>query len=382
MKRFKKLIAASIFLVAGTGFVQAQKGANGNYNLLIGTYTKPGKSEGIYVYTFNVNTGTATYKSKVTGIANPSYLAISKNRKKVYAVSEAGRGNGSISAFNFNPASGDLKLVNSAPSGGDGPCYVAVDKNDKYVFAANYGGGSLGAIRVNEDGSLNQDVQSIQHEGSSVNKDNQSKPHVHTTVLSPDNKYLLVTDLGTDKVYSYRFKPGGRDALSEANPAFVNTRAGAGPRHLTFHPNGKFVYVVNELDGSVDAYGYKDGKLNPLQTITMLREGFNGIIEAADIHCSADGKFLYASNREESNEIVIYRIGKNGRLTFAGRQSVLGKAPRNFVIAPNGKFLIVANMNSDEIVVFNRNIQTGLLTDTGTRIAIGSPVCLKFVAVK
>jgi len=380
MKRFKRVLSVSILLIACFQIAHAQKTKNEHYDLLIGTYTKPGKSEGIYVYDFNLKTGTATYKSKATGIANPSYLAITRNGKKVYAVSEAGRGKGSITAFNFDPKSGELKLINSVTSGGDGPCYVSVDKNDRYVFSANYGGGSLAAIRVNEDGSLNNDVQSIQHEGSSIHKD-QTKPHVHSVVLSPDNKYLLATDLGTDKVYTYQFNPSGKDALTEASPAYVSTKAGAGPRHLTFHPNGNFVYVVNELNGSVDAYTYKAGKLTPLQTITMLRDGFKGIIEAADIHCSADGKFLYASNREESNEIVIYMIGKDGRLKFAGRQSVLGKAPRNFVIAPGGKYLLVGNMNSDEIVIFKRNAQTGLLTDTGTRIAVGSPVCLKFVPV-
>ena len=380
MKYLIKLITVSLILIANieTSFAQKVKGEN--YNLLVGTYTSSGKSEGIYVYDFNVNTGASAYKSKATGISNPSYLAISKDKKNVYSVSEAGPGNGSISAFNFNAVTGELKLINSVTSGGDGPCYVEVDDSKKYVFSANYGGGSLAAIRVNDDGSLNSDVQRIQHEGSSIHKD-QSKPHVHAAVLSPDNKFLLVADLGTDKVHTYRFIPGGKDALAPADPAFVSTKAGAGPRHLTFHPNGKFVYVVNELDGSVDAYAYNDGKLTSLQTITMLREGFSGTIEAADIHCSADGKFLYASNREESNELLIYSVGKNGRLKFAGRQSVLGKAPRNFVIAPGGRFLLVANQNSDEIVVFRRNAKTGLLTDTGSRIAVGRPVCLKFVAI-
>jgi 6-phosphogluconolactonase len=382
MKYFIQLIIASSMLISNVEIAFAQKVKSENYNLLIGTYTSSGKSEGIYVYNFNVTTGISAYKSKAAGISNPSYLAISKDGKKVYSVSEAGRGKGSISAFNFNAASGELKWINSVTSGGDGPCYVEVDDRNNYVFSANYGGGSLAAIRVNEDGSLNGDVQSIQHEGSSVNKENQSKPHVHSAVLSPDNKFLLVADLGTDKVHTYRFIPGGKDALAPADPAFVNTKAGAGPRHLTFHPNGKFVYVVNELDGSVDAFSYNDGKLTSMQTITMLQEGFNGRIEAADIHCSADGKFLYASNREESNELVIYNIGKDGNLKLAGRQSVLGIAPRNFVIAPGGKFLLVANQNSDEIVVFRRNAKTGLLTDTGSRIAVGRPVCLKFVKLK
>jgi 6-phosphogluconolactonase len=378
MMGVKRFVTISLLLIAAFETSLSQKVKSDTYNLLIGTYTKPGKSEGIYVYSFNVKTAATAYKSKAAGIANPSYLAISRDRKKVYSVSEAGRGKGSISAFNFDPSSGDLKFINSVTSVGDGPCYVAVDDRDKYVFSANYGGGSLGAIRVNEDGSLNDDVQSIQHQGSSVNKDNQSKPHVHTTVLSPDNKFLLVTDLGIDKVFVYKLNSSGKEILSPAS--FISTRPGAGPRHLTFHPNGKFVYVVNELDGSVDAYKYNAGKLTAMQTITMLNEGFKGTIEAADIHCSIDGKFLYASNREESNEIVIYSISKNGRLKFAGRQSVLGKAPRNFVIAPSGKYLLVGNMNSDEIVIFTRNANTGLLTDTGARIPIGSPVCLKFVA--
>ncbi|MBL7699105.1 MAG: lactonase family protein [Chitinophagaceae bacterium] len=376
MSYLKSVLFASIllFLVSGAG-VYAQ-----SYNLLIGTYTSGGKSEGIYVYDFNLKTGAFKHKSTAKGITNPSYLAISKSRKKVYSVSEAGKGKGGISAFNFDPVSGELTFINSVSSGGDGPCYVEVDDKDQYVFSGNYGGGTLGAIRVNADGSLNGEVQSIKHEGSSVNKDNQSKPHVHCTVLSPDNNYLMVADLGTDKVHTYRFSHTGSEPLSPSEPAYVSTKPGAGPRHLTFHPNGKFAYVVNELDGSVNAFGYHDGKLTSIQTITMLKPGFSGTIEGADIHCSPDGKFLYASNREISNEIVIYSIAKNGSLTFVGRQSTLGKAPRNFAIDPSGKFLLCANQNTDEIVLFKRNFKTGLLTDTGKRIAVGRPVCLKFVA--
>lgn len=349
------------------------------YNLLVGRYTSGGNSEGIYVYEFDSKTGAVKLKSTVTGIVNPSYLTINKAGNKVYSVSEAGKGKGMINAFHFDKSSGELKFIDSVSSGGDGPCYVEVDETDKFVFSGNYSGGSLAAIRVNDDGTLNPDVQSIQHEGSSVHK-NQNKPHVHCVVLSPDNKHLLVADLGTDKVYSYDFDKNKDNApLAASSPARVSAKPGAGPRHLTFHPNGKFVYVVNELNGSVDTYAYNDGKLNALQTITMLPDGFSEEFSGADIHCSPDGKFLYASNREVINEIVIYSIAKNGQLKFVGRQSTLGKAPRNFSIDPTGKFLLAANQNTDEIVVFSRDKKTGLLKDTGGRVAVGRPVCLKFV---
>ena len=186
--------------------------------------------------------------------------------------------------------------------------------------------GSLAAIRVTDNGSLDSNIQSIQHEGKSIHKD-QYKPHVHSAILSPDNKYLVVADLGTDKIHVYRFQPEVEKALSPAEPAYIKTKPGSGPRHLTFHPNGKYLYSINELDGSIGTYSYKDGKLEELQTITMLPEGFNGTIEAADIHISPDGKFLYGTNREDANEIVTYSIQKNGKLKYSQRNAVLGKAP-------------------------------------------------------
>jgi 6-phosphogluconolactonase len=361
--------------------VYGQPATNDRYHLLIGVYTSQSKSDGIYVYDFNEKSVSLRYKAKASGIVNPSYLAVSRDRRKVYSVSEMGKGKGTISAFTFNSVSGELGFINNVSSGGDGPCYVEVDDKGDYVFAANYSGGSLSAIPVNEDGSLNSGSQSIQHEGSSVNKESQTKPHVHATVLSPDNRYLLATDLGTDKVYIYCFDARNENPLSPANPPFVSVTPGSGPRHLTFHPKGKYVYVINELDGSISVFNYKDGALEATQTITLLATGFKGIIEAADIHISPDGKFLYGSNREESNEIVIYSILEDGRLKYSGRQSTLGKAPRNFAIDPTGKFLLVANQNSDEIVVFKRNKKTGSLQFTGKKISVGMPVCLKFVAV-
>jgi 6-phosphogluconolactonase len=225
-------------------------------------------------------------------------------------------------------------------------------------------------------------MQSIQHEGSSVNKSRQDKPHVHAVILSPDNKYLLVPDLGTDKVNVYNFEPGNEKPLSPASPAFASANPGGGPRHLTFHPNGKHAYLVLEMEGAVTTYDYKDGKLEQKQIITMLSPGFNGKVGAADIHISPDGKFLYASNRGEANEIVIYAIGKDGKLTYAGRQAELINTPRNFAIDPTGNFLLAANQNGNDIVIFKRDKSTGLLTASGKTIQVDKPVCLKFAPMK
>lgn len=353
---------------------------NKNYNLLIGTYTNTGKSEGIYVYTFNVQTGEFSYRSKAIGIENPSYLAISQDKKHVYSVNEGGKG--FVSAFDFKAATGKLTFLNRVSSGGEAPCYVTVDDRDKYVFAGNYGGGNLAAIPLKPDGSLSNDIQIIQHEGSSINKSRQEKPHVHSTVLSPDNRYLFTADLGTDQLNIYHLDGSNKQqALTPAKPAFISVKAGSGPRHLTFHPNGKFAYLIQEMGGLVTFFDYKDGKLTEKQSITMISENFKGKIGAADIHISPDGKFLYGSNRGDANDLVIYSIDKSGNLKFIGRQSTLGKNPRNFSIDPTGNFLLVAHQSSDDILIFRRNQKTGLLTPTGKKIEVGAPVCLKFVAI-
>lgn len=361
-------------------FAQGQTPSDKIFNLLIGTYTEPGKSEGIYVYTFNSKTGDFSYKAKATGIKNPSFLTVSKDRKYVYSVSEVGDGQGSVSAYSFDSSTGKLDFINRAPSGGDGPCYVSVDDNNKYVFVGNYGGGSLSAIPTNADGSLGSDRQSIQHEGSSIHS-HQDKPHVHATVLSEDNRYLFVPDLGTDEVNIYHVDVTQTRPLTLAEPAFVKVKAGSGPRHFTFHLSGKWAYVIQELLGMVTVFDYEEGKLNAKQSVTLPSPSFSGAIDAADIHISPDGKFLYGSLRGDINELVIYGIDKQGKLTYAGRQSTLGKTPRNFAIDPTGNFILVGNSGSDEIIIFKRNQETGLLTPTGKNIPVGAPVCLKFVTI-
>ena len=355
-----------------------------NYNLLIGTYTKPGKSNGIYVYKFNTETGEFSYRTEASGIKNPSYLTVSKDKKHVYSVNEIGEGNGGASAFSFNPASGQIDFINYQSSGGNGPCYISVDDQNKFAFVANYSGGSLAAIPINQDGSLGSSIQSIRHGGGSITP-NQDRPHVHATVLSPDNRFLFAPDLGTDKVNIYKVDLDKPNPLTSASPEYTSVVAGSGPRHFIFHPNAKFAYLIQEIGGLATVFDYNDGKLSEKQSIILTSSAFNntdGTPDSADIHISPDGKFLYGSLRGNINELVIYAIGADGKLDFIGRQSTLGKNPRNFVIDPTGNFLLVGNSSDDEIVIFKRDKKTGLLKDTGKRIQVGAPVCLKFVAMK
>jgi len=360
--------------------VQCQNEKNQTFKLIIGSYTGSNLNEGISVYDFDSRTGDFNFKSKTPGVENPSYLAISPDGKYVYSVNEVR--NGGISAFVFKSPTDELMLLNRVSSGGRGPCYVSVDKKNKFVFAGHFGGGSVSAIPLQEDGSLGSAIQTIQQYGSSIDKSIQQGPHIHATVLSPDNHFLLTANLGTDEIYIYKFNPSvATQPLTPASPPLVSVKPGIGPRHIVFHPNSKFAYVVNEMGASITAFDYKDGRLNEIQTITMLPSGYTGAVEAADIHVSPDGRFLYGSNRGDANDITIYAIMKNGKLSYAGRQSTLGISPRDFDIDPTGNFVLAANMSTNEVVIFRRDKKTGLLTPTGKKIQVSRPACLKFIIV-
>ena len=347
--------------------------------LIAGTYTS-GKSEGIYVYRYLQDKMEASLVFTTTGIKNPSFLSVAPGGNKIYAVSEMnGNGDaGRVISYDFDPSTGTMRKLNEQPSGGDDPCYVTVDKTGKWVIVGNYSSGSLSVLPIQADGSLGTSVEKIIHTGSGPDKNRQEKPHVHATVLSPDNRFLFVPDLGTDQIMIYHFneKTG---KLKAAKQPFAKTKPAAGPRHFTFHPSGKFAYIMEELSGSVTAFRYtaKSGSLKAIQNISSVPEGFTGQAGSADIHLSADGRFLYASNRGESNTIALYAVNAaDGKLSLIGHQPTLGKGPRNFSITPDGKHLIVANQVSDEMVIFNRNMETGLLTDTGKRIDAPTPVCI------
>lgn len=371
------LIAIPVFLL------DCFAGISQTYYLAIGTYTGTG-SKGIYVYNFNVQTGKAKWVSNTDSSTNPSYITFSPNGNFIYAVNETNKAiPGRVSAFAFNKDKGTLKLLNTQLSGGDDPCYVAESNNGKWVAVANYSGGSVSVFPINENGSLRPYSQLIQDSGSSVNLERQEKAHVHESVFSHDNKYLFTPDLGMDKVMIYDFQSALKKPLIPAPTPFVRTPAGSGPRHITFHPNGKFAYLIHELSGTVTAYTYANGKLKEIQELPTHVNGFKGAIGNAEVFASPDGKFLYTSNRGDENTITIFSINATtGKLKLVGYQPVLGKAPRNFIIDPTGNYLLVANQDSDNIVIFKRDQYTGLLKETGVQINIPKPVCLQMLKIR
>jgi 6-phosphogluconolactonase len=375
----KYKISLSALLLAVCLITSAQQ----QHYLITGTYTS-GKSEGIYVYQFNSTDGSAKKISHAKA-SNPSFVAVSPNEQFVYAVYEDAANNGKggdIAAFSFNKQAGKLSYINQQPTGGDHPCYVSVDKTGKWVVAGNYSSGSLSVFPVQANGGLGAATTNIQHEGSGPNKARQNSPHVHCALFAADNRFLFVPDLGIDKVMIYAFDElTGK--LTPAKQPFAQSSGGAGPRHFCFHPQNKYAYLMEEMSGTVVMYNYKNGRLKARQRISSMPAGDTSNAASADIHVSPDGKFLYASNRANANSIAIFSINpKNGKLLLIGHQSTLGKTPRNFNFDPTAEFLLVANQNSDEIVIFKRDKITGLLTDTKNRIDVGKPVCLQWISVQ
>lgn len=351
--------------------VHAQKN---KFNLLIGTYTQSCDSKGIYVYDFDSNTGDFSLKNATEKVINPSYLTVSKENNFIYSVNENGA-ESTVSSFSYNSSSGKLDLINKQSSKGADPCYIIND--DKNVIIANYSGGNISVLGKNNDGSLSEAKQVIQHSGKGINTQRQEGSHVHMVYFSPDKKYVLANDLGTDKVYLYQYNPNAANEILKLKDS-VSVKPGSGPRHLTFSKDGKFVYLLQELDGALTVFSYSSGTLKKIEETTVLAKDFKGTFSSADIHISPDGKFLYASNRGEANDITVFKILKNGKLLSKGQNSTLGKGPRNFAIDPTGNFLLVAHQYTNDIVIFKRNKKTGALIDTGKKIALCSPVCLVF----
>jgi len=373
----KKFLLVLTFAFPVLVYAQHKKTAPTTFDLLIGTYTK-GTSKGIYVYRFYAETGKLAYLNEIDDVSNPSYLCVTNDDKFVYAVNEDGK-NGGVSSFTFDPKEGKLVFLNRQSSSGADPCYVSVDKDKRNIFVANYSSGNLAVLPVNKDGSLGPVSQSIQDQGTGVNKERQEGPHVHIAMLSPDEKYLLYSDLGTDKLNVMRYKPSQAQPLSPASEPFVSVTAGEGPRHIVFSNDKKHVYLVTEMGSAVHVFDYNSGKLKQTQSITLLRDGFKGQTAGAAIKISPDGRFLYASNRLETNEISVYAIDPdNGKLIFTQRVTSDGKNPRDFAIDPTGKFLLVANQDSNIIFVYHIDPASGRLFRISSGLGIGNPVCLKF----
>jgi 6-phosphogluconolactonase len=362
-----------------------------SYFLFVGTYTNTGNiapnappldstgSKGIYVYRFDATTGKATPLSHTRGVCNPSYLAIAPGGRIVYACTESRmKEKGSVSAFGFDPGKGRLVLLGKQSTYGDNPAYVAVDPGDHYVAVANYTGGSMILYPIRQDGSLDKAKEHIQYQGNGPNPSRQEAPHVHSAVFSPEGKYLYIQDLGLDRITGMPLDPE-KDSRPGAGEVTISTFPGGGPRHLVFHPNGRFAYLIEEMGGSVDVYRYRpaSGGLDSLQRIAAHPDTAKGPFRSSDIHVSPDGRFLYASNRAE-NTIAIFSIDpETGMLTAAGYEPTMGTEPRNFTLDPSGKWLLVANQESNTLVIFSVDAKTGMIHPNGESVTVPAPTCLK-----
>lgn len=357
--------------------------------IFIGTYTKKeghvdGKGEGIYRLAYSQK-GDSIYfnflQSKYFKTINPSYLTISKNKKYLYAVNELGPNDGdsgTVEAYEIDPQTKDLKLIDKVKTDAFAPCHVTVDANNQIAFVSNYVGGIVNVFPLLKNGTFKENSLTMQFKGKGPT-DRQEASHPHSGTISPDNKYVYIADLGTDKITGLTINYEKEEVLPTKDSK-IELQAGAGPRHMSFHPNGKIAYVVNELDATVNTFDYdaSTGSLTQKQSIRTLPEGYSEPSWCADIHVHPSGKYVYASNRGH-NSIAIFRVNENsGELTFLKTESTKGDFPRGFAIDPAGEFLWVANQNSDSIFIFKINQQTGDLKEVGN-VEIPTPVCLKFL---
>lgn len=343
----------------------------------IGTGTHS-TSKGIYTCRADPKTGQLEQVAVTGGLANPSFLALHPVLPVLYSINEigefAGAPQGALSAFAVDAISGKLTPMGFAPTGGPGPCHVSLEKSGHYAFVANYGGGSIGMIRLREDGAPDELADFVQHHGRSINPDRQTEPRAHQVRVGPTNRYLYACDLGLDSVMIYaidavagKLRPHGRARM----------QPGAGPRHLTFHPNGRFAYVINELDNTVTVMALSaDGALRELQVISTLPSGYAETSYCADIHISADGHFLYGSNRGHDSIAAFSIDAATGLLSALGCTSTGGKWPRNFALGPDGR-VYVANQNTDDVIVFDAG-SAGTLRRVPGKLSVPSPQCVVF----
>jgi 3-carboxymuconate cyclase len=360
--------------------------AEANSKLLyIGTYTGA-KSKGIYSARFDSDTGKLSAPEIAAETKNPTFLALHPKGRVLYAVSEIdnfqGMKTGGVSSFSIDGKTAKLSLLSQEPSGGGGPCHLSVDKSGKCILVANYGTGSFATLSVRGDGKLEAPREMIRFDGSSINRERQSGPHAHFIDFYPSNKFAFGCDLGLDKVFIWEFELTGlpENALKLKYPAPI--KPGSGPRHLAFHPSGRFVYLINEMAATITVFAYDPDKpaLNELQTISMLPEKFEGFKSGAEIQFHPSGKFVYGSNRGHDSIAVFSVDEKGGKLTLVEHQSTRGKTPRHFALDPTGKWLLAENQDSDNIVIFGVDQRSGKLSPTGESAEVGSPVCIQFVS--
>lgn len=341
--------------------------ADSNVKMVVGTYTDAG-SQGLYSFSFDQSTGTASGISSLK-VDNPSYFAFSKDGRNIYAVSEKNSATAVLNSIGFDPINGTFAFKNSQLTHGGDPCYVSTD--GKIALTANYSDGTISVFPILKNGTLDKSLLQIGSMKGGPVRSRQNTPHAHCAIFAPDG-YILTTDFSGDRILCFSYNK--HDKKLEDHGIAAHIKAGSGPRHLVFAPNGRHAYLMNELSGKVIVYSYSDGKLKELQSIAADNANAHG---GADIHVSPDGMFVYASTRLKGDGITIFRVGNKGTLTRVGVQRT-GKHPRNFAITPNGKFLLVACRDDNSVQVYSRDKDTGMLQNTNKDIVLSHPVCVKF----
>ncbi len=375
---FLLLIASLIFSVA-VGHVN-KPAAKHKYLVFVGTYTTKTESKGIYAYEFDADTGKLTPKGVAAETPDPSWVAVHPSGKFLYAANEAGK-TSTVSAFAIDVKTGKLTLLNQLPSLGEDPCYLSFDKTGKYVLVANYSSGTVAVFPILADGRLGEHTALVKDQGATgPDKERQEGPHAHWIETPPDNRFALVADLGLDEVLVYKFDAAS-GTLTPNEPAFARLKAGSGPRHVAFHPKGKFVFVVSELTSTATSFAYdaKKGTLKEIGTVSTLPPGFSGRNDVAEAAVYPNGKFLYVSNRGNESLAILSIDPAKGTLGPVGGIPTGGKEPRHFAIDPSGKYLLAENQLSNNIVVFKIDLATGGLTPTGQVVEVPSPVDITFL---
>jgi 6-phosphogluconolactonase len=378
MKRFtRRAFVAGVAVVAfATRFLRSAE--RPRKLIFIGTYTKK-TSLGIYSYRWFPETGEMVEIGLAVHASNPSFLALSPTHKELYAVHEEGPRPGTVSGYMIAPLTGKLKLQNTVSSGGSAPANLTADHTGQCLFVANYNSGSVASYRVLSDGHLSEPVSTIYFPGGSVDPKRQRTAHTHCVTVSPDNKYLLVNDLGLDRIMVFHFDP--KTAKLTANdPPYYSAIPGSGPRNFAFHPNGRWAYSINEMASTIDCLNWdtSSGTLTRFQNISTLQMDHESPTDAATVAVHPNGHYVYASNRGDDSITVFTVHSGNGRLTLMQRISCEGSSPRHFAVDPSGKWLVVANQDSANVVVLKCDPSTGRLSSTGKQYALDSPVCVVF----
>jgi 6-phosphogluconolactonase len=368
------LIAASALwgLVAG-------RASAADYFVFFGSH-RQGTGIGFSIAHFDSDTGKLSAPRFALQTPAPAFFVIHPDGRHIYSCNSGNTA--SVSAYLFDPATSILKLVNTKPSGGGDPSYISLDPDGRHVLVANYQGGSLSVFAIQQDGSLGDRTAFIQNTGHGVNPTRQTQPHAHSIRVDPTGHFALAPDLGLDKVFVFRYDARA-GSLTPNDPPFAATPPGSGPRHLTFHPNGRWVYVIHEITGIITQFDWdsEKGLLTPLQTISAVPADFKGINTSAEIAIHPNGRFLYATDRGPNCLAVFAIDARSGNLSLIEDVPTQGKTPRNFAFDPTGRWLLVTNHDSNNAVVFAVDPTTGRLTQAGPPVAVPYPFCERFLAV-